>query len=95
MVLGKLFLSWVHLQIELSYLYFSAQNSGIITGTNNSLTGQEDRKAEATTVKLYGVMEVNDVRGINKRIFIASARILGKAKRSNWIIQEKCEEKQP
>lgn len=46
-------------------------------------------------VELWDVMEVNDIRGIYKRIFIASARILRKAKRSNWIIQEKCEGKQP
>lgn len=46
-------------------------------------------------VELWDVMEVNDVRGIYKRLFIASARILRKAKISNWIIQEKCEEKQP
>lgn len=46
-------------------------------------------------VKLWDVMEVNNVRGMYKRIFIASARILRKAERSNWIIQEKCEEKQP
>jgi len=39
-------------------------------------------QAEAVTVELYDVMEVNDVRGIYKSIFIASVRILGKCKRS-------------
>lgn len=52
-------------------------------------------KAEAVTAELDDVMGVNYVRGINKRIFIVSDRILGKGKRSNWIIQEKCEGKQP
>lgn len=46
-------------------------------------------KAEALMVELWDVMEVSDVRGIYKIIFIASARILRRAKRSNWIIKKK------
>lgn len=42
-----------------------------------------DMKAEAITAELDNVMEVNYARGIYKRIFIVSARIPGKAKRSN------------
>lgn len=47
-------------------------------------------KAEALMVELWDVMEVSDVRGIYKIIFIASARIPRRAKRSNWIIKKKC-----